>query len=304
MGMLLLAVAGLGLPTALILSDEMDNSGNVREYLDKNGDGVSDIVDGPTESMLGFSRLDSVFMVVGYGMYLVFQLGTHGEEFDDLVVLEEEEYEMENGGLERIVSTSSTTSSRRNKFCSRLFGLAIDDEEGHGHDNSIEMYQRIAPNEIELMQHPGRNGNTAAATTTTTTNIAKDDNNIQNTLYNESNIERVNVDDTTVHSSNVSRKRIPQNRMDTLESQSVSIPSPQDAPMNGEKKNRLWTLSSKSHCSDGSVEEEGVVMMPVSEVCEEIEEGMCSPPLCLLTLMTPFLIFNNAIPNPKHQKQT
>ena len=302
MGMLLLAVAGLGLPTALILSDEMDNSGNVREYLDKNGDGVSDIVDGPTESMLGFSRLDSVFMVVGYGMYLVFQLGTHGEEFDDLIVVEEEEmeeeYEMENGDFrERRVSTSNTTSSRRNKFCSRLFGLAIDDEEGH--DNSIEMYERIAPNEIELMQHPDRNGNTA------TTNI--------DTLYNESNIERVNVDDTTVHSSNVSRKRIPQNRMDTLESQSVSIPSPQDAPMNGEKKNRLWTLSSKSHCSDGSVEEEGVVMMPVSEVCEEIEEGMCSPPCIFFsqeallhysTMMTPFLIFYNVTPNPKHQKQT
>ena len=157
------------------------------------------------------------------------------------------------------------------------------------------------------MQHPDRNGNTA------TTNIAKDDNNIQNTLYNESNIERVNVDDTTVHSSNVSRKRIPQNRMDTLESQSVSIPSPQDAPMNGEKKNRLWTLSSKSHCSDGSVEEEGVVMMPVSEVCEEIEEGMCSPPCIFFsqeallhysTMMTPFLIFYNVTPNPKHPKQT
>ena len=299
----MLAVAGLGLPTALILSDEMvaDTGNKTKEYIDKNGDGVSDIVDGPTESMLGFSRLNAVIMVLGYGMYLLFQLGTHGEEFDDLVVMEEEEdddddddYEVTEGqsgriGLDRSNGGNyreakmmpSTRTAKRNKFCSRLFGLTMC-EERHDNNTTERYYERVTPcpNEIELSQNHGTNGShhvpsdnhlLSSGTTISASSIDNDTHN--NTLYNESDIERTSMDDTTVHSSNVSRKRIPKKQNTT--SSSVSIPPPQDAPMNGLKNNSRWTLSSKSHCSDGSVEEGEVVdiMMPISEVCEEMEEG-------------------------------
>ena len=35
--------------------------------------------------MIGFSRFDSVIMVFGYIMYLVFQLGSHQDDFEDSV---------------------------------------------------------------------------------------------------------------------------------------------------------------------------------------------------------------------------
>ena len=76
-GMLMLAVAGLALPAALLLSDEMISGEGEKEYIDKNGDGVSDINDGPTSSMVGFSRFNAVIMIVGYLLHLLFQLGLH-----------------------------------------------------------------------------------------------------------------------------------------------------------------------------------------------------------------------------------
>ena len=82
-GMLMLAVAGLALPAALMLSDEMIMGTEEKEYIDKNGDGKSDINDGPTFSMVGFSRFNAVIMIMGYLLYLLFQLGSHSDEFDD-----------------------------------------------------------------------------------------------------------------------------------------------------------------------------------------------------------------------------
>lgn len=128
-GMLTVAVAGLGLPAALVLSDEMvTNEKEQRQYVDKNGDGVSDIVDGPTAQLLGFSRFNAVIMVGGYVMYLVFQLGSHVEEFDDDNVDEDDDAESEEEiHEERITGRKEEWRARPNKFCGRLFRFRSDD---------------------------------------------------------------------------------------------------------------------------------------------------------------------------------
>jgi hypothetical protein len=262
--MLMVAVAGLGLPAALILSDEMVTRGEQKQYVDKNGDGISDIVDGPTESMLGFSRFNAVIMVSGYIMYLLFQLGTHGEEFEDV----EEECEM--GG--EIVNgddahDATRNRSRRNKFFARLFGFidTFDDSA-----SSEQLYERVSPyscqneTEVELSEHPnGSQSNHSepinGTTFTTTGNHRK--------IYSDSDIEQNGLEDSTVYSSNVSRKRtVPKETTPVI---TIQNPPPQDAPQPQFGSIR----SSKSHSSDGCTEEEPT-MIPVSEVQEQIEEGV------------------------------
>lgn len=244
----MLAVGGLALPTILILSDEMVKSESQRQYVDKNGDGVSDIVDGPTESMLGFSRLNASIMVLGYVLYLLFQLGTHQEEFED--------DEGDDGDAEEGVLTKGRT--RRNKFCGRFFGVA--DEQRDDLTPLSELYQRVesCPNnteeamEIEMLQCQNDSHH-----------------------YERTEMETTALDDTTVHSSNISRKR--SNHLQTR-SNGRQRPLAQDAASNERTSNKqpVSTLSSKSHCSDGSVEEEepsSVLMIPVSEVQEQFKEG-------------------------------
>ena len=142
-GMLMLAVAGLALPAALMLSDEMISSPIEKEYIDKNGDGKSDINDGPTYSMVGFSRFNAIIMIVGYLLYLLFQLGSHKDEFEDLEE-ESEDEEANNNRLncdeeegqplqqQRIIPKIKTKKkAKKNKFCHRLFfgyrGIEDDD---------------------------------------------------------------------------------------------------------------------------------------------------------------------------------
>jgi Ca2+/H+ antiporter len=252
-GMLMLAVAGLALPAALILSDEMVTGDKQRQYVDKNGDGVSDIVDGPTESMLGFSRFNAVIMVCGYVMYLLFQLGTHGEEFEDV--------DEEEGAVEIVNERGAAghSSARRNKFCARLFGIATDEE----YNAPSEIYHRVAPcmvdEPIEIEMQQQSNGRSSLRT-----------NGSHRKFYSDSDIDHTPFDDTTVHSSNVSRKRsINIDPLDTLHRS-----RPQDAPSTSLKRNS--TLSSKSHCSDGSVEEDTTSpsrMIPILEVHEQVDDG-------------------------------
>lgn len=257
----MLAVAGLALPAALILSDEMVMGEQQRQYVDKNGDGVSDIVDGPTQAMLGFSRFNAVMMVCGYVMYLLFQLGTHGEEFEDV---DDEECAVE---IVNETNAGGHGSARRNKFCGRLFGITIDEE----HNAPSDVYHRVAPCmadepiEIEMLQRSNRDNefNRQHPSAATNGNHRK--------FYSDSDIDHTPFDDTTVHSSNVSRKR--NTNSDPLETMQRS--RPQDAPSTTTPK-RDSVLSSKSHCSDGSVEEDTSSpsrMIPVSEVHEQIEEG-------------------------------
>ena len=69
-GLLLVATAGSLLPAALSMSGELRKDTDYR-------DGV------PSESELKFCRVNAVVMILMYLCYLLFQLGTHKEEFDD-----------------------------------------------------------------------------------------------------------------------------------------------------------------------------------------------------------------------------
>lgn len=106
-GMLLMATMGLILPAALKLGNE-----------NRHVDSVKDIDDEITQSDINFSRANALFMVVGYIGYLIFQLGSHKEEFD----YEGEEYAAFGGG-HNIVRTPHVAPNpkkpiaRRNLFC-------------------------------------------------------------------------------------------------------------------------------------------------------------------------------------------
>ncbi len=128
-GMLMIAVAGLALPAALVLSDEMYSHGDEeKKYVDKNFDGVSDINDGPSIAMVGFSRFNAVVMIVGYSLYLLFQLGSHKDEFED---------SGENDGNGSQGGQETHRYTRKNKFCRCLFVSGRDDE------NERATYQRV-----------------------------------------------------------------------------------------------------------------------------------------------------------------
>lgn len=106
-GMLLMTTMGLLLPAALKLGNQSIHSQAV------HGDDEE-----ITQSDVDFSRANALFMVIGYVGYLIFQLGSHKEEFD---------YDGENyavfGGGHNIVRTPHFTSNpkktypRRNVFC-------------------------------------------------------------------------------------------------------------------------------------------------------------------------------------------
>ena len=70
-GLLLVATAGALLPAALVMSGELKTDEGSR-------DGV------PSESELAFCRVNAVVMMFMYVFYLLFQLGTHKEEFDEV----------------------------------------------------------------------------------------------------------------------------------------------------------------------------------------------------------------------------
>jgi Ca2+/H+ antiporter len=93
MVMLLVATAGSLFPAALVLSGQLSTKD------------VS--VDVPTQEEITFCRLNAFVMLFLYLCYLVFQLGTHKEEFDDEA--------LEGPAFRR---------ARRNLFCLRLMGQA------------------------------------------------------------------------------------------------------------------------------------------------------------------------------------
>ena len=95
-GMLLLSVAGSLLPATLILGGQLKQSSSSSSS-DSNSDGgdydddTSIITQGfsssssntPSLEELQFCRVNAFVMIFMYGCYLIFQLGTHKEEFDE-----------------------------------------------------------------------------------------------------------------------------------------------------------------------------------------------------------------------------
>jgi Ca2+/Na+ antiporter len=73
-GLLLLSAAGSLLPAALILGNQIQGT---------TSDTDNSCTDVPTNEELKLSRVNAFILIVTYCCYLVFQLGTHKEEFDD-----------------------------------------------------------------------------------------------------------------------------------------------------------------------------------------------------------------------------
>jgi len=293
-GMLMLAVAGLALPAALLLSDEMISGEGEKEYIDKNGDGVSDINDGPTSSMVGFSRFNAVIMIVGYLLYLLFQLGSHKDEFEDL---EEEEEEGEaanrNNGtnnrsddeegqvLQRKTIAKMKMKVRKNKFCHRLFrggrGEDVDDKNEHGLYQQITRLASIREMELSPRVEENNGEEDIPRSQSLPDYIRKEPaSGEQHTIPQSSSdlgASRNGRDlndgtDDTVHMSNVSsRRRVGLLSNKEKDSDQSTLTGREQTNSNGggltslppQSTSRRSSIANKSHCSDGSDEEPYIV---------------------------------------------
>lgn len=133
-GMLLLSVTGSLLPATLILSGQLRNdSGETTPREDV-----------PSKEELRFSRVNAVIMIFMYGAYLLFQLGTHKDEFDD------EENVVESASGNKLLLTPHYTSrhgrqqkARRNMFCLNIFERLRNGYQGTGGEQGdVEMSLR------------------------------------------------------------------------------------------------------------------------------------------------------------------
>ena len=113
-GMLLIATMGLVLPAAL----KIGHHHLVQQDEESKTTDLNDLL--VSENDVAFSRFNSCVMTVGYISYLIFQLGSHKEEFD----YDGDEYAVFGGG-HNIVRTPSSkakrkrTPTRQNLFCKR-----------------------------------------------------------------------------------------------------------------------------------------------------------------------------------------
>jgi Ca2+/Na+ antiporter len=107
-GFLLLSLAGSLLPATLVLSGQMKGEAPSTAGI-------------PSKEELAFCRVNAVIMMIMYGCYLVFQLGTHKDEFED----GENTVATPNGNhltLEpHFTSLHKKTRSARNMFCLGLW---------------------------------------------------------------------------------------------------------------------------------------------------------------------------------------
>jgi len=302
-GMLMLAVAGLALPAALMLSDEMISGSEEKEYMDKNGDGKSDINDGPTSSMVGFSRFNAVIMAMGYLLYLLFQLGSHKDEFEDLEEEEKEEGDNANingtnngsdyEGVQTLPRNAPKTKkkARKNKFCRRfLWGRIVDD----GDRNVTGGYQTVRLASIREMELSPRENNENNDSQHSRSQSLPDytrkkpgagqQNDIPQCRSNlEVSVNGADIPDSgddNVHVSNVSSRR----RVGLLSNSAPQVrdgvggPREQDtellATRNGtngrgglslpHQSSTRPSTSNKSHCSDGSEEEPYMVSVDIT----------------------------------------
>jgi len=109
-GLLLLSVAGSLLPAALVISGQIQGDETSSDSL-------------PSKQELRFSRVNAVIMVFMYGCFLVFQLGTHKQEFED----DDNTVTTPNGnpitpGPQLAIQREKKVLSGRNMFCLRLWG--------------------------------------------------------------------------------------------------------------------------------------------------------------------------------------
>lgn len=270
-GMLMIAVAGLALPAALVLSDEMYSHGDKeKNYVDKNFDGVSDINDGPSISMVGFSRFNAMVMITGYLLYLLFQLGSHKDEFED------------SGEHDGNGNHDSTRNARKNKFCRCLCGArSIDESERYAYHRVVRL-DPIIEVEMSTQDSDETNENNISESRSLPPYLREKpdmgNNNIPQSYSDVESRRTVSIGsaDETVHSSNVTGRsnslrryastgsggssRVDSGRRDSSGGSSTLTHS-------SERKGN----SNKSHCSDGSGSDEELY---ITHNFDETEEHM------------------------------
>ncbi|CAJ1946822.1 unnamed protein product [Cylindrotheca closterium] len=110
-GLLLLAVSGSLLPAALVTSGQIQGASTKSM---------------PSQQELQFSRINAAIMIFMYGCFLVFQLGTHKEEFED----DNNTVTIPTGkqarlGPQDVVQRGGEMYTGRNIFCLRLWGRLL-----------------------------------------------------------------------------------------------------------------------------------------------------------------------------------
>lgn len=149
-GFLLLSVAGSLLPATLVLSGQMKGKDPLA------ADAPADV---PTKEELAFCRVNAVIMMVMYGCFLVFQLGTHKSEFED----GENTVCTPNGKhltLEPHFTSlqDKKTRSARNLFCLRLWSRCTP----RGYDETppsfgdVELSDAVIPNARDILNGGSR----------------------------------------------------------------------------------------------------------------------------------------------------
>jgi len=162
--MLLIAALGLVLPAVLKSANESRISEN--EYNNLNAtNGIENnqlesIVDSLSAADISFSRFNAIVMILMYGAYLTFQLGTHKDEFD----YSGSEYAMFGGGhnVARIAdfdSSKQRQSSRRSNFFS-TFSRRGGHKSEHDEEQRAELKIDSDTIDFEEGQCNGRDNNT------------------------------------------------------------------------------------------------------------------------------------------------
>ena len=249
-GMLMLAVAGLALPASLMLSDEMISTGSEeKQYVDKNGDGVSDINDGPTYSMVGFSRFNAVIMVMGYLLYLLFQLGSHSDEFEDG---DHEEVLSANGDVEAgQVPDRRRRRVARNKFCHRLF---LGTRSDHTADTSTRgQYRQV--NRLSAIQEVEMSAQSSTSTEENERASLGSSSSLPDNYRNDRNGEHMELRQALSEDANRQRSGSRRRRLGLLDNEEdATRAAPQSIDIDPGRK----STSNKSHCSDGDEDDHGL----------------------------------------------
>jgi len=120
-GMLLLSTAGSLLPAALVLGGQLKHSNSEEGSTTTPSGDTFEGEDVPSVEELQFCRVNAFVMIIMYVCYLIFQLGTHKEEFD------EEENVVQTADAHKLHLSPHFTSrhgrqqkARRNVFCMSL----------------------------------------------------------------------------------------------------------------------------------------------------------------------------------------
>eukprot|EP00555_Chaetoceros_dichaeta_P005978 CAMPEP_0198268278 /NCGR_PEP_ID=MMETSP1447-20131203/36497_1 /TAXON_ID=420782 /ORGANISM="Chaetoceros dichaeta, Strain CCMP1751" /LENGTH=601 /DNA_ID=CAMNT_0043959231 /DNA_START=46 /DNA_END=1851 /DNA_ORIENTATION=- len=257
--MLLIAALGLVLPAVLKSANESRISEN--EYNNLNAtNGIENnqldsIVDSLSAADISFSRFNAIVMILMYGAYLTFQLGTHKDEFD----YSGSEYAMFGGGhnVARIAdfdSSKQRQSSRRSNFFS-TFSRRSGHKNEHDEEQRAELKIDSDTIDFEEGQCNGRDNNTRC--TLEMGELNRQNLSQKNILYdinsvNSDSNESVRRRDTN---DDLSPLDCPESSTGAYESENKGIQA---------KKSKLSDYEysdgdsppSKNKASDGSIEEE------------------------------------------------